>query len=253
MKNFLLLSGIIILLLALFQIGGCLNRTEKMKRMDSSYCPEENNIQKERGIVVRGHTAIIIDTSNRIPAKDADRAFQEIGALVSDTARWLDRLSLYGLPSSRNESFPADPPSFCIPKTGELANIIYENPERVRRNFSRFLDRLQDSLEVLVDRKEANQSPLVESLANLVEQDLKLNSAILVSDMLQNTPLWRSYSNEGDTKGVESECQRITEPGRLNSIFVYYIDRGLENVQASRWPDGFWTACLGGVAVSMLN
>ncbi len=217
------------------------------------YCPTGTYPQVREGIEVPGHTAILIDTSNEIPTEDAELAFQKINGWARDSAPWLQRLSIHGLPESVNDRVARSYGSWCIPKEGADANMIYENRVYVEAQFRRFLATLQEMFGELVSREEAAQSPIVETLASLIQRNDDLDSVVLVSDMLQNTPLWSHYSMEGDTLGIRSECRRITSLDRLKTVYVYYIDRGLPDVQPPEWPDPWWSRCLGAVRTEMLN
>ena len=217
------------------------------------YCPTGTYPQVKEGIEVPGHTAILIDTSNEIPAEDAELAFQKINGWTRESAPLLQRLSIYGLPESPNVRAARSYGSWCIPKEGADANMIYENPVYVEAQFRRFLATLQDMFRELVNREEAAQSPIVETLASLIQRDDDLDSVVLVSDMLQNTPLWSHYSMEGDTVRVRSECRKIANSVGLRAVYVYYIDRGLPDIQAPEWPDPWWRRCLGTVRTEMLN
>ena len=227
--------------------------TDRLIVRPPDYCPTGTYPQVREGIEVPGHTAVLIDTSNEIPMEDAELAFQKIDAWTRNSAPFLQRLSIYALPESANDRAVRSYGSWCIPKEGAEANIIYENPVYVEAQFQRFLAILQDMFQELVSREEAAQSPIVETIASLVQRNDDLDSIVLVSDMLQNTPLWSHYTMEGDTLGIPSECRRITGPGRLKTVYVYYIDRGLTEIQAPEWPDPWWSRCLSAVGTEMLN
>ena len=217
------------------------------------YCPTGTYAQVREGIEVPGHTAIVIDTSDEIPAEDAELAFQKIDGWTRNSAPLFQRLSIYGLPESVNDRAARSYGTWCIPKEGADANVIYENPVYVEAQFRRFLATLQQMFRELVGREEAAQSPIVETMANLIQGNDDLDSVVLVSDMLQHTPLWSHYTKRGDTSGIRSECRRITSPGRLKTVYVYYIDRGRRDVQWREWPDPWWSRCLGTVRTEMLN
>lgn len=104
-----------------------------------------------------------------------------------------------------------------------------------------------------MEREETAQSPIVETMASLVRRYDDLDSILLVSDMLQNTPLWSHYIVGGDSLAVASECRRITNPGRLKTVHVYYIHRENPENHALEWPDVWWRRCLTGVTAEMLN
>ena len=227
--------------------------TDQLIVRPPDYCPTGTFPQVNEGIEVPGHTVILIDTSNEIPVEDAELAFQKINSWTRNSAPLLQRLSIFGLPQSASDRAVRSYGSWCIPKEGAEANIIYENPVYVEAQFRRFLATLQDMFGELVSREEAAESPIVETMASLVQRNDDLDSILLVSDMLQNTPLWSHYSMEGDTLGIRSECRRITGPGRLKTVYVYYIDRGLTDIQVPEWPDPWWSRCLSAVRTEMLN
>lgn len=245
--------GILVSLTVLIWTGYAAWYTDQLRVRPPDYCPTGTWPQINEGIEIPGHTAILIDTSNEIPTKDAELAFRSIDAWTRNSVPSLQRLSIYRLPESANDRDVRPDGSWCIPKEGAEANLIYENPVYVEAQFRRFLATLQDVFRRLVSRKEADQSPIVETMAGLVQRHEDLDSIVLVSDMLQHTSLWSHYTMEGDTLGIPSECSRVTEPGRLKTVYVYYIDRGLTEIQAPEWPDAWWRRCLGGVQTEMLN
>ena len=64
-----------------------------------------------------------------------------------------------------------------------MADLLYENPRVVEIEFATFLNRLRGILDELRDRKEATVSPIVETMASLVERNEDIDSFLLVSDM----------------------------------------------------------------------
>ena len=245
--------GILAVLVALASIGYEAWYADALIVRPPDYCPTGTYPQIQEGIEIPGHTAILIDTSNEIPADDAELAFQRIDEWTRDSAPFLQRLSIYGLPESADDRTVRSYGSWCIPKEGAEANIIYENPVYVEAQFRWFLATLEDMFRELVSRGEADQSPIVETMAGLVQHHDDLDSIVLVSDMLQNTPLWSHYMTEGDTLDIPSACHDVTDPSRSKTVYVYYIDRGLTEIQAPEWPDAWWSRCLSGVRAEMMN
>ena len=249
----LAILGILVSLVVLVGIGYGAWYADGLIVRPPDYCPTGTYPQVREGIEVPGHTAILIDTSDEIPAEDAELAFQKIDGWTRNSAPFLQRLSIYGLPESVNDRATSSYGTWCIPKQGADANLIYENPVYVEAQYQRFLATLQHMFQELVGREEAAQSPIVETMASLIQGNDDLDSVVLVSDMLQHTPLWSHYTKQGDTPGIRSECRRITSPGRLKTVYVYYIDRGRQDVQSPEWPDPWWSRCLGTVRTEMLN
>lgn len=218
------------------------------------YCPTGTWAQNVKDIRSPGHTAILIDTSDEIRWDDVEPAIQSIETWARDAVPFLQRLHFYGLPESDDgKPNPVGEP-FCVPKEGPDANLIYENRVFVEAEFQRFLAGLKPILEQLIGRPEAEYSPIVETMADLVELHDELDSFVLVSDMLQNTHVWNHYNMQGDAAAVASVCGRITGSGRVKNIYVYYIDRQRKDgIQAPEWPDAWWQNCLGGAEAVTLN
>lgn len=202
---------------------------------------------------VPGHTAILVDTSNEIPREDGALAFARVDSLVRDTAvvPHLQLVSMHGLPQQATRGVEQDDPR-CVPLQGAMASWIYDTPRWVQIDFDRWVNRLEETFDELVDRPEADRSPIVEAMAALVESRDSLDSIVLVSDMLQNTPLWSHYTGLGDAQAVMAACRRIGRAGRIRAVYVYYIDRGLD-IQPPTWPTPWWQRCLQGVRLEVLN
>ena len=211
------------------------------------FCPRGTWAQLREGYEIPGHTVILIDTSNRIAAADADEAFSRVEAWVRNTVgeRFLQRLSVYGLPESTAEIPTRDGRAMCIPMTGDRANPLYRNPVVVEQEFGRFLNELKRSLDTLRTREEQPQSPILETMAVLAERYEELDSFIVISDMLQHTNVADHYEPDSPmTPTAEAICDQLSG---VESVWVYYIDRRLD-VQPNTWPTPWWRDCLGQVA-----
>ncbi|MCY4574367.1 MAG: hypothetical protein OXF01_16410 [Gemmatimonadetes bacterium] len=236
--------------------GYRLNHADQLRvRQANGYCPTGTRAQVREGIEIPGHTVILVDTSNRISEEDGARAFARIEEWTRDTLRapFLQKLSIYGLPESEHEAPRQSGRSWCIPKQGEMADVLYENPRVVEIEFATFLNRLRGVLDELRDREEADVSPIVETMASLVERNEDIDSFLLVSDMLQNSSLWSEYSGETAVplEGM-GECGRISGPGRVRDVFLFYIDRNIA-VQSNDWPTDRWRTCLEGIRTRTIN
>lgn len=219
------------------------------------FCPRGTWPQQREGVDIPGHTVILIDTSDEITPEDAEEAFDRIDAWARDTLRvpFLQKISIYGLPESMAEIPEQSGRSWCVPKPGAMANVLYENPRAVEIEFRRFLRGVKTELDSLRQREQAAQSPIAETMAHLVQQHEDLDSFVLVSDMLQHSELATHYG--GDTAlmpEARDECVRVSGGGRLRSVWVYYVDRELD-VQGNLWPTSWWAECLGSVRGQTLN
>ena len=251
-----LVSVIVLLGVVVVFVGYRLNYADQLRvRQANGYCPTGTRAQVREGIRIPGHTLILVDTSNEISEEDGAKAFEKIEEWTRDTLRapFLQKLSIHGLPESEHEAPSQSGRSWCIPKQGRMADLLYENPRVVEIEFATFLNRLRRILDELRDREEADVSPIVETMASLVERNEDIDSFLLVSDMLQNTSLWSEYADEAAVSDeAMAECDRITRPGRVGDLFLFYIDRNLA-VQSNDWPTIRWRACLEGIATRTIN
>ncbi len=239
------LSGLVI-------VGFAVWFFDSRKVRPPDYCPKPDFWLHE-GWKIPGHTALLVDTSNEISPEDGARAFSRIEALFRDTTEVprLQLVTMHGLAEDGTVASAADDRR-CVPLQGAMANRIYANPRWVQIDFERWLNKLEETFEGLVNRGEAPQSPLVEVMARLAQARDSLDSMVIVSDMLQNSPLWSHYSGEGDAQAAMAECRRIRASGRVAAVYVYYINRGLA-VQSRDWPTPWWQRCLRGVQLKVLN
>ena len=251
-----LVSVIVLLGVVVVFVGYRLNYADQLRvRQANGYCPTGTRAQVREGIRIPGHTLILVDTSNEISEEDGAKAFEKIEEWTRDTLRapFLQKLSIHGLPESEHEAPSQSGRSWCIPKQGRMADLLYENPRVVEIEFATFLNRLRRILDELRDREEADVSPIVETMASLVERNEDIDSFLLVSDMLQNTSLWSEYADEAAVSDeAMAECDRITRPGRVRDLFLFYIDRNLA-VQSNDWPTIRWRACLEGIETRTIN
>lgn len=247
---------LVILAFMVVAVGYKLWYQDKLRvRIADRYCPTDTWPQRREGIEIPGHTVILIDTSNEISEEDGKAAFERIDALVRDTlyVPFLQKVSIYGLPESEDEIPRQTKSSWCLPKQGAMANVLYENPRVVDIEFRSFLQNVRAMFDELVGREEADISPIVETLTYLVQHHEDLDSFIIVSDMLQHSSNWSDYTGvEPTPEYVRQKCATIRQSRRLKEVFVYYVDRRLQ-VQENTWPTPRWEECLGDVAARVLN
>ena len=255
-KEILLGAAIVVLVVLVFLVGYELNYADQLRvRKAHGYCPTGTSAQLREGIRIPGHTAILVDTSNKISEESGVRAFERIKEWVRDPLHTpvLQRLSIYGLPESEYEDPSRSGRSWCVPKQGKMADLLYENPRVVEIDFMNFLNGLKRVLDELREREEADVSPIMETMASLAERNADIDSFLLISDMLQNTSLWSEYRG-GESLPIEAEamCEKIAASGRVRDVYLFYIDRNI-SVQSNDWPTSRWRACLDGIEVSMIN
>ena len=202
------------------------------------FCPTGTWAQIREGIIIPGHTVIVVDTSNRIVEQDGNDAFDAIEKWAREDAEFLHKVTLYGLPEREYDVPREIGQSWCIPKQGAMADVLYENPRYVESQFrGAFLANLRRTFNGLLEREEAPQSPIVETLSYFGGTLDDLTGVVLVSDMMQHSSLVSHYNeNPVDMDEIE-ECQNI----RLESIHVWYIRRGIRQ-QPLDWIEN-WNDC----------
>ena len=245
------IAVLVVLAVVVAWVSISLHNQEQLRVSASDgWCPEGNKQQVKAGMVVPGHTAILIDTSNRIDEANGTAAFAAIDEVLRDTTRtpYLQRLSVYGLPESELERPVAPERSLCVPLQGHMADRLYQNPRVVNLDFRDFVGVVKVRLDSLLARDEAPASPIIETMAELARNDAELDSFIVVSDMLQNTARCDLYSSACDMVEL---CAPIRNSG-IDAVHVYYVDRRIPQ-QSNAWPDRRWSECLGSIEARALN
>ena len=157
------------------------------------------------------HVGIVIDKTDLYSPEQAAR----IGDLVlanRDRLAISERMTLFEL-DARGELVNTNDFSLCNPGRGDQINPLYRNPQRVEMRYQALFEGpLQAALADLVEPKESPSSPIIESLARLAvtenfDPETPARRIVLVSDMLQNSPLFSVY---GRNRGALDE--RLPDP-----------------------------------------
>jgi len=161
------------------------------------------------------HTAIIIDKTDSYTGDQAAL----IADVIRSTGRDLDvgeRLTLFELDA--NGVFdPRGEFSLCNPGRGGQVNPLFRNPQMIEERYaSLFEPPLDQVLNDLVEPKVAPSSPIVEAIARLGQTeafsgDVPRRRLILISDMLQNSPIFTAYGGGGDLPGSMPLANDVSE------------------------------------------
>lgn len=146
------------------------------------------------------YISIIFDKSdsfNSIQQKFLKRFFSNLKHNMKEGTY----LSIYSVKENVSEIIE---PSFviCSPRTGENANALYENPEKIKRKWKeKFEEPLSQQISSYMTPSEANSSPIMEMLQVValslpLESDNRQKKIIVISDMLQNTKGWSHYRGQ---------------------------------------------------------
>ena len=207
-------------------------------REQDGFCPTGTWAQQREGVEIPGHTIILVDTSNKIVEQDGNDAFDAIERWAREEAEFLHKVTLYGLPETEYTVPSRIGESWCIPKQGAMADVLYENPRYVESQFRGvFLANLRRTFDSLLERQEAPQSPIIETLSYLVDTLEDLTGIVIVSDMMQHSSLLSHYGDNHVSMSEIVECRNIN----LKSLYVWYIRREIRQ-QPIDWNTN-WAGC----------
>jgi hypothetical protein len=160
---------------------------------------EANNCPRKGPTAIH---AILIDRSDPIPPQQVQRVRQEIDRHIAN-ARAGERFDLYVADS---DSFSVLTPlaSVCSPGRPDDANPLYENPDRIRRQFEeKFVRPLRQGLDSLLAPARMETSPILEGIRaaaatafGAVEAGSIPLQMTIVSDFVQNSPLNSHFRGE---------------------------------------------------------
>lgn len=179
---------------------------------------------------IPAHSVLVVDKTDMYTPAQAS----SIEALVFQTRDRLEigeRFSLFEL-DERGELTHTNRFSLCNPGRGEQINPLYRNPNRVEARYQALFERpLQRALADLVRPKDAPQSPVIESLARLTQEagfnrSVDGRRIILVSDMLQNSPLYSVYG-----QARQDLANRLPDPSTVVRQVEAQYGSGLRGVE----------------------
>ncbi len=221
-------------LLIFSYIMGSLFYAESLKvKARDGFCPQGTWAQKREGITIPGHTIILVDTSNKILEKDGKSALDNIEIWIR-ALPFLQKISIYGLPKEENTKPSLLGKPWCVPKQGNTANLVYENPRLVEVDFkNKFLVRIKKIFNLLIKQEEADWSPIIETMIHFSDYD-DVDSMWLISDMLQHSSHASDYSNN---ENLDELCKKI----KIKNINIYYISRGIKQQSISHKEK--WNKC----------
>lgn len=191
-------KGILLAVIGLLLIGalggGWYWATNKQVKLDAATnCP------------VSGPTAIhaiLIDRSDPIQPLQAQQARLTIDRYVKN-AKVGERFDLYVADGDAGKVLSAVS-SVCNPGRGDQANELYQNPQMIQRQFEeKFLAPLNTTLGQLLSVATSQTSPILESIRaaavssfGTVEAGVIPLRLTIISDLVQNTPLYSNFRSE---------------------------------------------------------
>lgn len=131
----------------------------------------------------------------------------------------------------------------CSLDNGKNANLLYENPELIQKNFEKnFSQPLKEQFSKIELNRQIKSSPIIEAI-NLAAQrmqgnEVKHKKLIIMSDMLQNSSMGNQYSQRAlDQKKAFSLIQ-----GHLQGVEVQvvYLNNGKSRHLQTDSHQRFW-------------
>ena len=197
---------------------------KQVREMREDFCPKGGYWQNYFGITEGEFSVVLVDTSNAIPQKDGKAAAVWVEKWLREFPPF-QRISIRDLPkTAKNDSqFRAGP--WCVSWSKGTAPSWLTGSLVAERDFrKKFLTAVQTEFDKAVNLPEADESPILETLAALKKEGV--NNVFLVSDMLQHTDIEKHYGNiplcEGDCPDVKGL-----------SVNVHYIQREGVNAPAN--------------------
>jgi hypothetical protein len=142
----------------------------------------------------------------------------------------------------------------CKPRTGDVANQLYENPKLIARQYQdKFLAPISNAIEDMTAEPSAPNSPILESLQGLVaetegfrslQRDDRKRSILIVSDLMQNSRNFSFYMG-GNWEAFRAQglVNEISNSLRGSSVTWLEITRNLRpslnNTRFEFWKNYF--------------
>ena len=177
------------------------------------------------------HTAIVIDSTDPLSESQVYKATQLILDLVGEFAvgEWV---GIYRVHQS-NLFLPELEWERCFRGDGTKANIVFETPGRIRREFeSEFRQPIEDKLNRLLRSPPAGSSPILEVVKAIAEDPkftpVEPRRLVIISDMLHHTESYSHYQDGTDyTEWSSSEVAQGFLNVRLDGteVQIFYIKR----------------------------
>ena len=146
-------------------------------------------------------TAVILDKTDEYD----DRQAGLIADLIRRIRERLDvgeRLTIFELDAD-GQFDPRGAFSLCNPGRGAQVNPLFRNPRMIEERYAALFEAPMEAvLGDLVTPKEAPSSPILEAIARLGQTEnfsdrVPRRRIVIVSDMLQNSPLFTAYGGAG--------------------------------------------------------
>ncbi len=199
---------------------------------------------------VSAHTIVVLDKTDSLSINQ-QRFMLNYLSKEKDKLRTSEKFSVFTL--TENAYMNPEPIfSKCNPGTGENANKLYQNPQKIQMRFDRFFSKpLKENMNSMLSDNTGSKSPIFEMIGELSFRDdfgeeTKERTLIIFSDMMHHTLKYSHYRNTIDYKYFSKESYADEVAASLNSVnvkIVYLLRDKLESIQGKRhllfWEDYF--------------
>lgn len=234
-KRILAIIGIIGCVICFISFPFIVYVAGQVREMQEDFCPKGGYWQDYFGITKGKSSVVLVDTSNAIPAKDGEMASFWAEKWIREFPPF-QQISIRDLPKTAKDQsqFRAGP--WCVSWSRGTAPSWLTGGLVAERDFrKKFLATVQAEFQKAVNLPEADESPILETLAALKKDGI--NSVFLVSDMLQHTDIEKHYGNIPLCDGNCPDVKGMT-------VNVYYIQR--EGVKPPANHRQIWERHFGG-------
>ncbi len=206
-----------------------------------SFCPKK----------ITAHTVIVMDKTDSLSASQQDFVSKYV-IRAKDNLKTFEKLTIFTLTEN---SFIGSAPMFskCNPGTGEFANQLYQNPQRIQSRFDElFAKPLSEIIDNMLADNTSSKSPIFEMIRELSFRDdfgdqIKDKTLIIISDLMHHTPEYSHYRNNYTYECFSKLPYAFEVEANLKYVkikIVYLVKNKLEKVQGKKhlsfWKDYFY-------------
>ena len=149
---------------------------------------------------------------------------KEVNSLAVDT-----RLQIYTIDDKVFKGASKPIIDICKPKSKKDINKLYENVTIESKKTDVFNNKLELAINTAVLGKDGNSSPIIEAIYDVVSNsklndEIKVNRIMLVSDLIQHSELISFYNNRYDMKNIKLALDEFPSLRDVD-INVLYLQR----------------------------
>lgn len=194
---------------------------------------------------VSKHTIVLLDKTDSFSINQQKFILKYIAG-VKDRLEAFEKFSIFIL---TEDNYMGLEPLFsrCNPGTGEDANQLYQNPEKIQMRFNQFFEKpLQENLSVALSSSTSSKTPLFEMIRELTFREDFGNGTerrlIIISDMMHHTRHYSHYKQAMDFERFAGLSYSDEVKAHLNSaaVEIVYLRRSALEYRQGKRHISFW-------------